>query len=74
MFALIGPNIRSLSKSFFTIIIDVIAQWIIRITFTFSENNLEKNIKKNKFPKKIQNLEFFQKISLDEKTQNNLLE
>lgn len=62
MFALIVPNIRSLSKSFFTIIIDVIAQWIIRITFTFSENNLEKNILK-KIPKKFQNLEFFQKIS-----------
>ena len=48
MFALIGPqpNTRSLPKSFFAIIIYVIAQWIIRVTFTFSENKLEKMSKK----------------------------
>ena len=71
MFALIGPNIRSLSKSFFTIIIDVIAQWIIRIAFAFSENkvwikyqkkNSEKNSKSRIFPKN------------GEKNQKNLLE
>ena len=44
LFAHFFANIRSLSKSFFAIIVNIIAQRVIRITFAFPEKKNLKNI------------------------------